>query len=99
MAGSFEVNGSMIRIHFEYNAGSLTAINVIGNTASLLYTRNFPQDFTLNALSALTNNQKLNIVDAYVKRTVVNLAKQNAEETRMEIARRDAIDAGSVLDL
>ena len=66
MAGSFEISGSNIIVHFEYTAPTVLVQSIVGDAAEALYKG--------NEFESLTNQEKLDLVDDYVKMAVINIA-------------------------
>ena len=79
MAGSFEVVGSNIIVHFEYTAPTEVIQSIVGDAAEALYKGD---DF-----ESLTNQEKLDLVDIYVVKAVVNLANTHKSVKAQDAAR------------
>ena len=79
MAGTFEIMGSDIRVHFEYQAPSATVQNIVGAAAEYLYNG---EDF-----DSLSNQEKLDLVDAHVKSVIIALANTFKSQVAQAAAR------------
>ncbi len=82
MAASFTVQGQNIKIDFKYTAAAAVVTNVATYAANNLFLRGFKAantphgDWSQAAFDALSNQQKLDILDAYVVRQFTDLAKE-----------------------
>jgi hypothetical protein len=70
-AGSFVVNGGQTSIKFIYSADTSTVLNVCTDAAHKLWGGS---DDTL--FNSMTNQEKLNIIDFFIRRTILDLAQQ-----------------------
>ena len=99
MSGSFEVNGDQVTVKFEYTANLAKVQQVITDAAHILWDRGLGEHGTGEApilFDELNNQQKLDIVDQYVKQEILTLARnyittigQNAARVQAE---QDAMD-------
>lgn len=89
MSGTFTVDGSNTTIKFEYSATTSRVVNIIDNAVHYLWSRG-RGDQSAN-YADLTNQDKLDILDAYLKDNVVDLAKTNYINTASDAARVTAI--------
>lgn len=100
MAGSFVVDGSDVTITFEYTTNQTKAQSIIGDSAHYLWDKGFGDHGTDKEpvfFDDLTNQQKLNVVDEYVKKSILdtsntyksveaqNLARETEAESEYEI--------------
>lgn len=93
MAGTFTVNGDgTITVSFEYTAEQGLIFNTVNDAVAQLYKIggfDIPIPF-----EELTNQQKLDILDGFVKRSVLNKARRfnedNAIDEAIIIANEDA---------
>lgn len=77
---SFAVTGSNTKVTFEYTLPTNKMQNVVGNAAEHLWNKGYGNHGTEASpilFSSLTNQQKLDLVDEFVKVVVNNIAKEN----------------------
>lgn len=95
MTGSFLVDGDRVTIAFEYEVDLTKGQLVINDAANLLWDRGMGDhgdEETPIVFADLTNQEKLDIVDTYVRRTILGLAKTYSHEEAEEAAREQAED-------
>jgi len=87
MAGTFEVNGDETTITFEYVANTTRVINSLNDAVHYLYPAIFGEVLVEDSIvpfEELTNQQKLNVLDAWVRKTILDLAKQYDRKRLLE---------------
>jgi hypothetical protein len=105
MSGSFVKNNGTVTITFEYTTELAKAQAVVDNIIEELYDRGYSDSWPLNQAGErelpanLNNTQMIDIVDSYVRRTLVNLARSRDREEREETARQEAAAASDNIDL
>lgn len=78
MAGTFTVNGDgTITVRFEYTAATQKVQDTIGDAGEFLWSIGIraPSTPAVGTYDELTNQQKLDIVDFYIRQDVINKAK------------------------
>jgi hypothetical protein len=90
MTATFIVNSPNTSINFVYTALTANMISVVGDCAEYLYNHGYGDQTIL--FSAYTNQQKLNMVDLYLKDCVVNAAN-SMKSNRAQDAARTTQDA------
>lgn len=95
MTATFIVNGDgTTTVQFEYTAANQRVLDTAGDAAHLLFDQHrFVQPDPDNPLTfdELTNQQKLNLLDAYVLKSILSIAKQYYVEYSIAVARDDAV--------
>ena len=81
MSAKFTVNGQNVTVSFEYTAPITAVQNVVYACAADIYRDAEP------AFATLTNQQKLDIVDNYIKNYLVRMANIWKAEKAAEIAK------------
>ena len=80
MPGTFLVAGDKTTITFEYVADSTKVSNSLNDAVHYLYPAVFgdlyDENDVLIPFEELTNQQKLDVLDAWVRKTILDLAKQ-----------------------
>lgn len=89
MAGSFIVNGSNVTIRFEYTADLTKAQETVEAAAHWLWEHGASIDSV--EFDNLNNNQKLALVDAQLRRHVIDMAKAYDANKAAEDARLAAL--------
>ena len=74
MAGTFEVDGTDVTVAFSYTAPIDLVQSVIDSAAEYLWVEEIVEDVAVNPFEDASNQEKLDIVDAHVKRVVLELA-------------------------
>jgi len=90
MAGTFVVNGPNITIKFEYITLTANAISIVGDCAHYLWDVGYGNHGTIEEpilFEDLTNQQKLNIVDAHIKRVMIDASNTYKSVVAQEAAR------------
>lgn len=78
MASSFTVNGSNTTINFSYTAPTATMISVVGDAAEYAYRASLPGwTGAVPEFDAMTNSQKLALVEEAIKAMVIKAANAN----------------------
>lgn len=99
MAGTFVVDGDRVTVTFEYEADLTKAQQVIVDGAHLLWDRgmgNHGDEETPIVFTDLNNQDKLDIVDTYVRRVILDLARTYSSEEAQAAAREQAEDDAEV---
>ncbi len=76
MAGKFTVNGTNTTIAFEYTALTKKVQDVVGAAARHLYDLDSVDVPSTAPFDNLTNQQKLDLLDKYVRRLINDAARQ-----------------------
>lgn len=90
MTGSFVVSGENTTVRFEYTAQTVKIQEVISDSAERLFDRGFGDHGTEEEprlFSDQSNQEKLDLVDAYVKKVIVNMAN----DQRLSAAREAVV--------
>ena len=91
MTGTFTVSGPNVIVDFSYTASIQRVTDTVDNAVHLLYDRGMGKHSV--DYSSLTNQQKLDILDAYILQSVQGLANayyaQNAVNTAATQAATD----------
>lgn len=88
MSASFTVNGSNITIKIEYTAPIGTMQSVLGDAAEYLWIEETDEEGNVtNPFADATNQEKLNVLDAYIKSVIVNLANTHKSIKAQKAAR------------
>ena len=88
MAGSFVVNGDEVTLTFEYTALTQKVMDTVNDAIAYLYP-NVLGDFLEGEVlpfEELTNQQKLTLLDSWLKKNILDLAKAQNQK----VARRNA---------
>ena len=94
MTASFVVNGTSTTIKFEYTALTARVSETVTSAAHYLWNAGYGDHGTEETpilFESLTNLQKAAIVDAYVKRAILDAAKAYRADTVSEIARKASL--------
>ena len=89
MAGTFTSGGGNTTVKFEWTKPTATMTAVIGSAAHHLQ----PNDAIFNGL---TNQQKLDLVDANVRQHIINMAKTYDIQTPTKATQDSAVAAAEV---
>ncbi len=91
---TFTVNGVNTTISFIYTAPTASIISIVGDAGELLYGRDIGNIFTgpddspvLTPYTSLTNQQKLNVVDGYLKQVILTLSNTAKANRAVDAAR------------
>ena len=94
MAGTFEVNGDKTTVKFEYTALTQKVVDSVGDAVAYLYPQIFGDVFdgegTLIPFEALSNQQKLNVLDAWLLKGILDIAKEHNRNAAINVARETA---------
>ena len=96
MAAKFTVDGTDTKISFEYEALTATIISVLGDASHYLWEHGFGDKGTEEtpiAFDDLTNQQKLDLVDVYVKKVVIDMANSYKSNAAQLAARETEAEA------
>ena len=96
MAGSFEVNGDKTTVKFEYTALTQKVIDTVNDAVAYLYPQIFGDVFdgegTLIPFDELTNQQKLNVLDEWLLKGILDLAKSYNRKAAVRLAEIEAVE-------
>ncbi len=90
MAGTFIVNGSNTTIKLEYTATTAKIQAIVEAAARHFYDLDAVDTPPATPYEQLTNQQKLNLVDKYVARLIIQTAKQQKIDEAMIAAATQA---------
>ena len=101
MTATFETNGNKTTVKFEYTAPTTTVANIVGGAAESLFDSgkgdhgitpgSFPPSFGEEGqrfFADLSNQEKLNLVDEFVKSAIVTLANTHKSKKAQDAARK-----------
>lgn len=86
----FTVNGGNTTITFEYTAVTAKVQSIVTDCAQYLWDHGFGDHGTRlapNLFENLTNNQKLSLVDDYIKSTIIDTANNEKSNKAQDTAR------------
>ena len=86
----FIVSGDKIKIVFEYEALTTKVQPIIEDCAESLWVEETEDEVVTNPFSKATNQEKLNIVDEYIKDIIVNLANSQKIKVAQDKAKETA---------
>jgi len=100
MAGTFVVNGDgTITVAFAYRATAEKITNVVGDAVHYLYPQTYAEPLEVEGeappFEELTNQQKLNVLDAWLRKSVLDLARQYERRCLLEVATAAASEAAA----
>lgn len=90
MSAQFQLDGSNTIVTFEYEALTAKIQDIVGGASEYLWDKgkgDHGTDETPIVFGDLTNQQKLNIVDEYVKDSIVSLANTYKSNEAQDAAR------------
>ena len=90
MTAKFTVSGADTTITFTYTATTAKMQAVIGDCSEYLWDHGYGNHGTMEApelYSALTNNQKLALVDTHIRRVILDAANTNKSLKAQTVAR------------
>lgn len=100
MAGTFSVSNGNTTVAFEWTAATDTVQSVVGDAAEYLWDKGYGDHGTDEepiVFDDLTNQEKLDIVDVYIKKVIVDLANTHKSVKAQDEAR--ATEAASEYSL
>jgi len=90
MAGTFVVNGTDTTVTFAYTADTQKVSDTVNNAVAYLYPQIFGDVLDGNGdlipFDQLTNQQKLNVLDDWLKKNVLDLAKEYNRKSAIRVA-------------
>ena len=100
MAGKFVVNGTETTVTFTYTALTQKVLDTVNDAVGYLYPAIFGEvldaEGVLIPFDALTNAQKLGVLDAWLLKGILDLAKEHNRNAAIDAAREAAnADAGT----
>lgn len=103
MAGTIIVNGQNVTLRFDYTTTATVATNTAGAAAEELFDRGLGDHGTADAprlFASYTNQERINLLDAYFLQTVNNLARDhNANKAAAAAAAQSVSDSAVNLHL
>ena len=91
MAGTFEVNGTDTTVSFVYTADTQKVLDTVTDAVAYLYPAIFGEvldgEGVLVPFDDLSNQQVLDVLDAWMKKTVLDLAKEHNRNAAIDAAR------------
>lgn len=100
MAGTFTVVGTKTTLNFSYTALTIQIQGVVGAAAQYLFDKGYGNHGTPDApilFASLANQQKLDIVDAYLRWAVIDLSKTQTINAAMQAAQTATDTSGLTL--
>ena len=100
MAGQFVVNGTETTVTFTYTALTTKVLATVNDAVGYLYPQIFGEvldgEGNLIPFDELTNQQKLGVLDAWLLKGILDLAKEHNRNAAIDAAREAAnADAGT----
>ena len=103
MAGTFETGGGNTTIVFKYINPTAKTVEILTEAAHYLWGHGYGDHGTEEApveFASLSNQEKLDIVDAHLRRVIMDAAKTYHANAAQDTARETALEyADSNLDL
>ena len=94
MAGKFVVNGDQTTVTFTYTALTQKVLDTVNDAVGYLYPAIFGEvldgEGVLIPFDELTNAQKLNVLDAWLLKGILDLAKEHNRNAAIDTARETA---------
>jgi len=94
MAGKFVVNGDQTTVSFTWTALTTKVLATVNDAVGYLYPHIFGEvldaEGVLIPFEALTNQQKLNVLDAWLLKGILDLAKEHNRNAAIDAARETA---------
>lgn len=92
MAGTFEVNGTQLAIEFSYTGNLNKVQEIVTDAAHYLFEHGGNQGTEEEPIvfDDLNNQEKLDLVDAYVKRVILDMANSYKSNAAQKAAREAA---------
>ena len=94
MAGKFVVNGTETTVTFTYTALTTKVLATVNDDIAYLYPHIFGEvldaEGVLIPFDALTNAQKLGVLDAWLLKGILDLAKEHNRNAAIDTARETA---------
>jgi len=89
MSGSFNVIGTDTEVIFRWTAPTEVVLDIVGGAAEYLFDRTsvYTDDENPYVFDDLTNQEKLNLVDAHFKQVILDLANTFKSLEAQRIAR------------
>jgi len=100
MTATFLVDGTNTTVQFEYTKPTTTIQSIVGDAAEYLFNKGFGDHGTDESpiiFDDLTNQEKLNLLDAHVRNVIVDLAN-TYKSIQAQIVAREA-EASNEYDL
>ena len=95
MTGTFNTDNGMTTVNFEYVATTEKVLTSVEDAVHYLYPNTFGkilEDGVVIPFEELTNQQKLDVLDVWLKKTVLDLAKQYDRQRILEEAKAAAAE-------
>ena len=93
MTAKFTISGSDVTVSFSYTAPIAKVQSVIEAAAHYLYVK---PDEDAPEFEELSNQQQLNVVDAHVRRVIIDLASTYTSRAAQDAARLAAAEAAKL---
>ena len=94
MAGNFVVNGDQTTVSFTWTALTTKVLATVNDAVGYLYPHIFGEvldaEGVLIPFDELTNAQKLNVLDAWLLKGILDLAKEHNRNAAIDAARETA---------
>ena len=94
MAGKFVVNGDQTTVTFTYTALTTKVLATVNDAVGYLYPAIFGEVLDGEGkpipFAELTNQQKLNVLDAWLLKGILDLAKEHNRNAAIDAARETA---------
>jgi len=90
MAGSFSSTGGDTTVTFAYTTNTTKMLNIITAAAHCLWNMGYGDHTYPNTFAGLNNQQKVDIVDAFIKWRIKEFAKQQTINDASAVAAADA---------
>ena len=94
MAGKFVVNGDQTTVTFTYTALTTKVLATVNDDIAYLYPHIFGEvlddEGVLIPFDELTNQQKLGVLDAWLLKSILDLAKEHNRNAAIAAARETA---------
>ncbi len=94
MSASFSTENGQTTVTFWYTAPTATVAAIAGGAAEYLWQEEFDENGeVINPFDEATNQEKLDVLDAHVRRVIVDLANTNKSVKAQALARLAEADS------
>ena len=95
---TFQVDGTKTTVSFEYTALTAKIADVLSDASEYLWKEELDEEGkVLNPFADATNQEKLNVVDAHVKRVIIDLANTFKSNKAQKEARELEADSEHII--
>jgi len=95
---TFKVDGTKTKVSFEYEALTAKIADVLSDASEYLWKEELDEEGkVLNPFADATNQEKLNVVDAHVKRVIIDLANTFKSNKAQKEARELEADSEHII--